>query len=89
MQILKYILSKKLICSIAVLHLFLEILKKNPVKEFNDRIKSSRVGPATILKIKLFHSLFLKVFDHDYRKTFRGLFSERFLPEKVLVLKVR
>ena len=29
MQILKYILSKKLICSIAVLYLYLEILKKN------------------------------------------------------------
>ena len=32
MQILKYILSKKLICSIAVLHLYLEILKKKPCK---------------------------------------------------------
>ena len=50
MQILKYILSKKLICSIVVLRLYLEILKKKPVKEFNDRIKNSRLGPATILK---------------------------------------
>ena len=50
MQILKDILSKKLICSIVVLHLDLEILKKKPVKEFNDRIKNSRLGPATILK---------------------------------------
>ena len=32
MQILKYILSKKLICSIAVLHLYLEILKKKTCK---------------------------------------------------------
>ena len=42
-------------------------------------------------KNKLFHFLFLKIYHHDYRttileNTFRWLFSERFVSEKVLIL---
>ena len=80
----KYFLSKKLICSIAVQPLFLKTLKKKPlVKEFNFIVKVSSVGPATILKNELFHSLFFKLFDHDCKRnilenTFWWLFSEKF-----------
>ena len=45
----KYALSKRLICSINVLHLF-ENLEKIRVQEFNVSINVLSVGAATILK---------------------------------------
>ena len=64
------------------------------IKEFNVSIKVSNVEPATILKNQLFHSLFFKLFDHDYRRsvlenTAGWLLLERFTPAKDLILKVR
>ena len=69
------------------MHLCLKFFKKMPVKEFNFSVKVSSVGPASILKYELFHPLFLKLFEHDCRRTildntFWWLFSERFVPEK-------
>ena len=71
-----------------------ENLEKIPVKEFNFSVKVSSVGPTTVLKNELLHSLFFKIFDHDCRRTilentFRWLFLERFLREKLLILKFR
>ena len=91
MYISKYILSKKLICSIAVLYFCLKILEKIPPKEFNVSIKVLSVEPATILKNELFNFLFFVLFDHDCRRTilentFQWLLSERFIPGKVLTL---
>ena len=74
--------------------LVFENLEKISVKEFNFSVKVSSVGPTTVLKNELFHSLFFKIFDHDCRRTilentFRWLFLERFLREKLLILKFR
>ena len=73
---------------------FENLEKKILVKEFNFVVKVSHVGPATILKKELFHSLFFKLFDYNCRRaifenTFRWLFSENILPEKLLILKFR
>ena len=90
----KYTLSKKLICSIAVLPLCLKTLKKIPVKESNFIVKVSSLGPATISKNEPFHFLFFKHFDHDCTRTilestFPWLFSETFLAENRFILKFR
>ena len=83
----KYIISKKLICSIAVQHLCLKTFKKITAREFNISIKVSSVGPATVLKKSTLSFLIFQALCYDYKKTimektFLQLLSERFVPEK-------
>ena len=81
----------KYCCSTLV---FENLEKKILVKDFSFIVKVSSVGPATILKNELFHSLFFKLFDHDCRitileNTFWSLLSEKSLLEKLMVVKFR
>ena len=63
----KNILSEKLFCSIAVLSLCLKTLKKIPIKEFYFSFKC-RTCNYCILKNELFHSLFFKLYEHNWAK---------------------
>ena len=60
--------------------LVFENLEENTlVKEFNFIAKVSSVGPATILKNELFHSLFFKLFEHIAEELFwKTLFGGSF-----------
>ena len=62
---------------------FENLEKKTLLKEFNFIVKVSSVGPATILKNELFHSLLFKLFDHIaeelfWKTLFGGCFWKNF-----------